>query len=210
MPEELNLWQRINSIKSEVGYVKKDSKIEGMGKPIPAVTHDAVASMLHDSMVKYGVLSKTVLKAHRFMTYETTNFKGVTKVHHRLVGEFDVVLINIDNPDQRESYPTIAFSDDSGDKGPGIIASYATKTVHLKAFGLVTGVDDENTRPEKVDKETIEKAAGRLRDAKLAPGKSLKGIAALMGFGEIRDVPAAKSPQLKSHVTRLINARGEK
>lgn len=141
--ETLNLFQRINKIRSEVKAVEKNANVDGRYQ---AVTHDDVTRMLRPLMVKHGVVSFLSLVDSAMVDQET--MWGKRKLM-QLRARFDVTYINIDNPEERFTIAVEAHADDNGDKAPGKVASYAQKYADLKTFGIQTGEDDESRVPEE-------------------------------------------------------------
>ncbi|MCP4103652.1 MAG: hypothetical protein GY750_19865, partial [Lentisphaerae bacterium] len=48
----MNIFQRINAVRKEVEYVRKDANVQGY----KAVTHDMVTAVLRDSLINHGII----------------------------------------------------------------------------------------------------------------------------------------------------------
>ena len=157
MSEKLNLYQRINKIRSEAKTVGKDANVDNK---YAAVTHDAVTRMIRPLLVKYGVITTIgVKKSEMFDT--GTNWGKRRLFQYR--GIFYCALINADNPDEMYSCEIEAHADDSGDKAPGKALSYAMKSFYLKAFAIETGEDDE----QRVDNDKLTESRDTLSEQQL-------------------------------------------
>lgn len=131
-----NIYQRINAVRDEVQYIRKDAVVQGYA----AVTHDMVTAKLRDSLIKHGIIIIPSAVSREALIGETANKKP--KIMFRAV--YDVAFINVDFPEDRFVMQTDAHADDSGDKAPGKALSYATKYAMLKVFSLETGESDES------------------------------------------------------------------
>ena len=157
-PEDLNLFQRINAIRSEVTAVAKNADVGGQYQ---AVTHDDVTAMLRPLMVKHGVVSFCSLESSGM--FDTGVMYG-KRALMQLRSVYIVTYLNIDEPEQVFACRVEAHADDSGDKAPGKVASYAQKYADLKTFAVKTGEGDEN-RP---DESKITVATNPLTEEQLA------------------------------------------
>jgi len=153
-----NLFQRINAIRSEVKAVAKNADVGGQYQ---AVTHDDVTAMLRPLTVKHGVVSFCSLESSGM--FDTGVMYG-KRALMQLRSVYIVTYLNIDDPEQVFACRVEAHADDSGDKAPGKVASYAQKYADLKTFAVKTGEGDEN-RP---DESKITVAVDTLTEDQLA------------------------------------------
>ena len=136
LPKEWNIWQRINWVRSEEYYVKKDAAVQGyMG-----VTHDAVTAAIHDKLVQAGIIIYPDLKESHISDAGTTS-KGTPIIRYE--GTYIVSFVNTVRPEDFIKLTVEAHANDQGDKAPGKCCSYAQKTAILKMFAMETGVNDE-------------------------------------------------------------------
>lgn len=138
---DLNIYQRINKVMSEIDYIKRGSAGQGTG-----VLYDEVIADLQPLLVKNGIVVTVDFLADTSRTNAKDNY-----IYE---GYFEIHYVNIDNPSDRFSSKIVSHSMDSGDKAPGKAITYATKIAHLKTFGYETGTDDES-RAEKRDTNYI-------------------------------------------------------
>jgi hypothetical protein len=192
----MNLFQRLNAIQAEVGYVQKDTKVSTGGGSYSAISHDAVTAMLRPHLVKHGVIISTSLNGEPVLDPAADGAK------QRLFrAEFVVSFINVDNPEDRHTVIVPAFSMDSADKHCGKAISMATKYAMLKVFALETG-DSEESRvasgdydfaaaldlAESGDRETAREAITEARKMAM----KLKDPAAAKAIAEVQKRLAAK------------------
>jgi len=134
-----NIYQRINAIMQEIGYIQKDKKNSFM--KFNYVSHDAVVSAMRPYWTKHGITVVFDVADHsvRDIQDEKGNNKGLMT---SVVAE--VTFINVDNPEDKIVVHTIGQGIDKNDLGPGKAMSYAYKYALLKTFALETGDDPEN------------------------------------------------------------------
>jgi hypothetical protein len=151
-PPVLNVWQRINLVMKEIGYVRKQNSTVGL--PYKTVSHDSVIGALRDPMTRAGL----------GFYHSVEEFK---RDSNRITLKLRLRLINCDDPsDFTES---IVYSEgvDSQDKGYGKALSYACKYFLLKTFCLETGdkeeddgkdsdENNEDYRPAKISAAQVE------------------------------------------------------
>ena len=73
--KHLNIYQRINAIRKEVGKVAKDIEVKEGGRYM-ATSHDAVTSATRDLMNKHGVLLVPQLRNSEFAETGRTSSSG--------------------------------------------------------------------------------------------------------------------------------------
>ena len=148
-----NIYQRINAVMKDVEYVQKDKAVDSPGAKYKAVTHDAVVAAIRKSLVKNGIAVRLEQVAGELLIQRD---KARDISMHLYSGTYNVHLVNVDNPAEFATYSVQAHANDNGDKAPGKAATYATKTVLLKAFTLETGEDDESRAVDRsVDVDSI-------------------------------------------------------
>lgn len=125
---ERNINQRIAAAMGAVTYVQKDRK-NGMKYSI--VSHDVVTAKVRPALLEQGVIYRPVALKY-------------TQVGNRTEVMLDVIFINIDDPTDTFTVPSLGFGVDNQDKGPGKAVSYAVKYALLKAMGLETGDDPDH------------------------------------------------------------------
>ena len=135
---QLNILQRLNLIKEEIGYVQKDKKVD----TYMAVTHDAVTAHTRGLFVKHGVMVfPTELKS---AVVDSTMKTGKGNPIIRFEATYRVAFVSVDDPASAVSVDVTAHALDQGDKAPGKALSYATKYAVLKVLQLETGEEEES------------------------------------------------------------------
>jgi hypothetical protein len=144
----MNLFQRINEVRKEIAYVRKDKSVSTGKGFYMAVTHDMVTAIIREHMVTHGVVSFPSLVASQTVRLPDTN-DGPAK-QHRYEATYDFTFANMDDPADRLVIRIEAHAMDNADKAPGKALSYAKKYAVLKLFELETGEDEESrvARPE--------------------------------------------------------------
>jgi len=142
MNEGMNIYQRINAVMKEVTYVKRGSAGQGTG-----VKYDEAIAVLRPAMNRHGVVMIQ-------QQVGSTQFMGDVGKQRLYSSDYEIKLVNMDDPKDYISYPVTAHAMDNGDKAPGKTSTYACKVVLLKAFALETGENDES-RAEQADIDTI-------------------------------------------------------
>ena len=131
--KSMNLWQRINWIRSEVPNLSRDAKLD----KYRGVSHDQVTDAIRPLLVKYGVLTIPSLQKSEAHDTNIKYKSGRQLVQYR--SSWTVEFVNIDVPEQRFSIRVEGHADEAGDKGPGKVASYAIKYAYLKMFAMAAG-----------------------------------------------------------------------
>lgn len=139
---ERNLLQRINAVRKEVSYVKKDKSVGGS---YMAVTHDMLTAHTRESLVKHGVISWPNLVASAMILPKEDAKQW------RYEATYDFTFANEDKPDEQLRIRIEAHAMDNADKAPGKALSYAKKYALLKLLDIETGEDEEGRVPERFD-----------------------------------------------------------
>lgn len=136
--ENLNIYQRLDRIRTKVPYIKKEKQVESY----KAVEHDAVTAAVRPFFIEYGVM--VVPREQSSVVVITgTHTKGGTPII-RFEAKYEIDFVNIDKPEDKATVEATAHALDHGDKAPGKAMSYATKTAILKILSIETGLSDES------------------------------------------------------------------
>lgn len=178
-----NIYQRINAVRREVEYVKKDRQVSGGGANYKAVTHDQVVATVRAAAVKHGIVIYPDQLQHSMPIMR--DVKADVKMH-LYSSDYAVHFVNEDDPEDRLTLRINAHANDNGDKAPGKCVTYAVKTAVLKVFFLETGEDDEgrmeHTKPiASVQVQAIKKGLGNDdgRIAKFCEAYEIESVEAL-------------------------------
>ncbi len=131
-----NIYQRLNAVRKEVKYIKKDQEVQGY----MAVTHDNVTAMTRDSLIDNGVMIIPSMMPGQCIDKKYQSGKDYIQMRSMV----EVTFINADDPQDQFTVTVEAHADDSGDKAPGKVLSYAVKYAILKVLYLETGESDES------------------------------------------------------------------
>ena len=133
-----NIYQRLNAIMQEIGYVQKDKQNSFM--KFKYVSHDAVTSAIRPFFVTHGVVVTCDIVQQDVKEITT----GKADKAYMTAVTAQVSFINMDNPDDRVIVHSIGQGIDKNDLGPGKAVSYAYKYALLKTLALETGDDPES------------------------------------------------------------------
>lgn len=189
MSEKQNIYQRILAVASDVGYVKKDVKVQaGSAGNYAGVSHDAVVAKLRGAMIKHGVAMSVTQTAEHITEGQTKS--GAPKI--RYAAWYTMRLINADAPEQIVEQSIHVHAEDGGDKAPGKSISYAVKMLLLKTFLLETGENDESRHlPDEVAVCTDEQVA-EIIEMMLHSGVDREKFLAWIGVANPAEIPAAR------------------
>lgn len=156
-PEKMNIYQRLNEVRKEVAYIRKEKEVTGAGT-YKVVTHDQVTGEIRDSVIKFGIMIVPRLVSAKTVDTGTTTSKGIPIIRYE--PWFEIDFVNIDDPGQKVTVPIEAHALDQGDKAPGKAISYATKYAILKLFSIESGEDEEDRPEVKAAKSKITPRSG--------------------------------------------------
>ena len=155
--EGMDIFQRLNEIRKEVGYVQKDKEVSIRGGSYQVVTHDAVTAATRDAMAKWGVVDIPTVKQANRLNDEGTAVSVTMQVDFYAVGI----------PESKVTVDYVALGQDYGDKAYGKAISMACKYARLKVLNLETG-EDEESRVERTSREHISEEQAQWVDTSLA------------------------------------------
>ena len=154
MTEKETIYDRLNHVREEVDYIKKDTRVDGK---YSAVTHDEVTARVRPSLVKHKVFIIPSLMQETMVDAGETR-SGIKKWRYEAVFKIKVAAAGADG---EVEMVIPAHADDFGDKAPGKALSYAVKSAMLKLFSLETGENDESRveaeQPKTVNKDQVER-----------------------------------------------------
>lgn len=136
-----NIYQRLNAIMKEIGYVQKDKKNSFMN--FKYVSHDAVTSAIRPFLVNHGVNITCSIVQNDVKEITTGKGDKTDKAYMTLVTA-EISFINIDNPEDKVVVHSVGQGIDKNDLGSGKAVSYAYKYALLKNLALETGDDPES------------------------------------------------------------------
>lgn len=154
--KNLNLWQKISKIMSEVNYVQKKMTVGEGRYSYKGLSSKDLYEKINESMVKWGVVC--VQKSFEFerFYYEGKGWDNYNKrekatFQREIIGTYNGELINVDNPTERQNISAVGQGIDSQDKASGKAQTYALKQALLNTFIIATGIDTDNTHSDKLN-----------------------------------------------------------
>src|SRR5574344_336520 len=138
---KMNLYERLNAIANEVGYVNKNLVVQLGAHSYNAVGEADVLAAVKPLEKKYGVYSYP-LEREIIAAEKTTDSNGRASYFERIKVTYR--FLNVDNPD--EHIDIVSFGDgiDPSDKSVGKAMTYADKYALLKAYKIMTGEDPDS------------------------------------------------------------------
>ena len=155
--KKLNLYERLNAISNEVGYVNKNLVVQLGARSYNAVGEADVLAAVKPLEKKYGVYSYP-LEREIIASEKTNDSNGRVSYFERIKVTYR--FLNVDNPE--EHIDIVSFGDgiDPSDKSVGKAMTYADKYALLKAYKIMTGEDpdsDPNAKaPENASTKPVE------------------------------------------------------
>lgn len=136
-----NLYERLNAIANEVGYVNKNLVVQLGAHSYNAVGEADVLAAVKPLEKKYGVYSYP-LEREIIAAEKTTDSNGRASYFERIKVTYR--FLNVDNPE--EHIDIVSFGDgiDPSDKSVGKAMTYADKYALLKAYKIMTGEDPDS------------------------------------------------------------------
>ena len=132
----LNLFQRINQVRTKVDYAQKLKSIDGKFK---VVTHDQITALVRQHMIDAGIV------CYPEMIASFSEPKAADAKMFRYEATYAFHFVNMDAPDDRLTIVIQSHAMDNSDKAPGKAISYAKKYALLKLFEIETGEEEESS-----------------------------------------------------------------
>ena len=134
----LNIYEKINEIRKEIGYIQKDKSVSTGGGSYKAVTHDAVTAILREHLNKQNIICIPNLVTSKLHP----KTEGAKQFLYEATYSFE--FVNAEAPVEKITITIEAHAMDNADKAPGKAISYAKKYAVLKLFEIETGEDEES------------------------------------------------------------------
>ncbi len=212
--EQLNIYQKLLKITSEIGIIEKDLNIKtGKSSGYKAVGERNVLDAVKPLEVKYGVYSyacnRKVIDSGELIStkkdYETGEVKESRQMYLRI--EVTYRFVNVDNPAECIEITSYGDGIDSGDKATGKAMTYADKYALLKAYKISTG--DDPDQEASGDLKAFKNNSGKATDKQLAMLKqyykddALKKLLEKNNVNHIEDIPYEKAFELVGKIMEL-------
>lgn len=134
------IYKAIQNVMAEEVYIKRGSAGQGTG-----VLYDEVIALLAPLFVRHNIIVLPSLVSDGERETKKGAYIYEAKYNIRYVCTTDGSSVDV---------VSSAHAQDGGDKAPGKTMTYATKSAHVKVFGLETGTNDES-RAEESNVESI-------------------------------------------------------
>ena len=183
---DMNLWQRISGVRSQIERIEYDRTIGEGDNAYQVASHEAIRSVLRPLMAHFGLVDwvdllamelwDTGVERGKYAKRKVFQHRG-THIYHikstdrtvkDLQAEGSAIILAASNFIYEEhSFKVIGYGDDAGDKGPGKAATYALKTAQKIMFLISTGDDDEEGRPSEAGEHDAPAGAATLTPEQL-------------------------------------------
>lgn len=151
--KQMNLWEKLSQISSEVEGVFKDMQVGGNGYGYKAVGVEQVITKVNDKMTKYGVVIYPTNQKIDFLNEEVVKKDGTIGINRVVNVEIEYTVVNIHNPQEKIITHGFAQGLDSGDKASGKANTYCYKYVLLRLFNIAVLNED----PDRVHSNDLNK-----------------------------------------------------
>lgn len=185
MSDRLTIGQRINEVRKEVAYLKRE-KSTPHGK---AVEHDQVTGAIRQALIDHGIITIVTELESELRDANKQTQKGVPIT--AFIAKYQIDFCCIDELKDRVSTVFTSIGEDFGDKGPGKAASYAVKTAMLKTFNIETGESDESRteqEPKSINQDQISNIELFKKTADADEEKFKKYLKSTFGAGRLEDL----------------------
>ena len=153
---ELNIYQRLSKITSELGTVNKNLNVNTGKSSYKAVSERDIKDAVKPLEEKYGVLSypidKEIIESD---LVEDATGRRYRYMRLRVVTRF----VNIDKPEEYVEVATYGDGLDSGDKAPGKADTYAYKYCLMSCYKISTGDDPDQTASDSEGYKNVPRKA---------------------------------------------------
>ena len=152
---DLNIYQRMSAITTELGVVQKNLQIQATKtSSYKAVSERDVLDAVKPLEAKYGVYSYPH-ERHIVETETLENEREYNGTKTKVISKFIRIetvyrFVNIDKPEEFIEVQAYGDGIDTGDKSVGKCVTYSDKYALMKAYKISTGDDpDQEASPER-------------------------------------------------------------
>lgn len=193
--EKMNLFQRINQVRTKVDYAQKLKNVDGKYN---VVTHDQITAIVRQHMIDSGIVCYPELVASASLPKE----EGSKQFRYEATYAFH--FVNADDPADRITVTIQAHAMDNADKAPGKALSYAKKYAVLKVFEIETG-EDEESRFKEVEAFDLLSWSEKIDSAASKDVIQYLYLEAKKEAVRLNDAPSLKT--LGQHVKKVLEAK---
>lgn len=156
--KELNLWQKISSISTEIEYLQKDDSVGYGNSAYKAISSEKVINIVASKLNKYGVVLYPIEQHYnrtdeKVKTIDKNTKKEIEKINRISDVDIKYEVVNIDKPSEKITTVSSGTGVDTQDKGIGKAQTYAYKNMLIKLFAIPTGEDTDKIHSEEYTKE---------------------------------------------------------
>lgn len=168
--KDMNVWEKVAQISSEIEYIQKDSMVQtSKGVGYKAVSIEKVMSAVSKKMSSYGLVIYPVSEIYDRKDEEVVRKDGL-KVMNRFVSvQATYKVVNIHDPGESFEVVSIGEGVDTQDKAVMKAQTFAYKNLILKLFNIPVGNEDGDKIHSEAYTETILNDTNEPLDSKVNP-----------------------------------------
>lgn len=154
--KEMNLWEKMSQISSEVDAVFKDMQVGSSSSKFAykAVGVEQVITKVNEKLTKYGLVIYPVNQKIDFVGEEVVKTDGTITRNRVVNAEIEYEVVNIHRPEEKIRTFGFAQGLDTGDKASGKANTYCYKYVLLRLFNIaVLNEDPDKTHSNDLNKD---------------------------------------------------------
>lgn len=172
-PEQLNIFEKMSAITSEITAVAKNLNVGWGSQSYKAVGEADVLAAVKPIEAKYRIYSYPFSRNTEESAVLTTAKKDGSESKQQFLRISTIYrFVDMDKPDSYIDITTYGDGVDTQDKAPGKAMTYADKYALLKAYKIITGDDpDQNASEDLKDKKN--KAVKPAEENKAAEAKPI-------------------------------------
>ena len=154
-PEQLNIFEKMSAITSEITAVAKNLNVGWGSQSYKAVGEADVLAAVKPIEAKYRIYSYPFSRNTEESAVLTTAKKDGSESKQQFLRISTIYrFVDMDKPDSYIDITTYGDGVDTQDKAPGKAMTYADKYALLKAYKIITGDDpDQNASEDLKDKK---------------------------------------------------------
>lgn len=201
---EMNIYQRLLAIETELGVVAKNIQIQATKtNGYKAVSERDVIDAVKPLEARYGVFS---------FPYERHIIKDETLENERFMGGERIVVaskfmrvevtyrfVNVDKPEEFVEVTAYGDGIDTGDKAPGKAVTYADKYALMKAYKISTGDDPDQEKSPDQGYRVREQTEPKATEKQVKYIRSLEytdKVCAEFGVGKLEDLTMSQASEI--------------
>lgn len=145
----MNIYQKINEVMKNIGYLSKDDKVEFGNTKYKAISEEKVTTAVREQLIQQGIVIIPIKQesTNKELIRTDKSVNMLTEVHTTYR------IQNIDDVNDFIEVESNGSGVDTQDKGVGKAMTYAYKYMLLRTFAIPTGEDPDKISSAETDKK---------------------------------------------------------